>query len=70
MAEEFLDGETDVAGDLPEQSRRDVAPRVEGNGRAPTVGMPVLPMGAALPDLFEAETHQQPFDLAGLEDGE
>ncbi len=39
---QLVDREADVAGDLSEQGRRDVAASVEGNGRHAAVGMAEL----------------------------
>ncbi len=65
---QLVDRETDVAGDLPQQGRRDVAASVERNGGHAAVGMAELLVGAALADLGEAETLEQRDDLAGPQD--
>jgi hypothetical protein len=60
----------DVPADLAEQSGRNVAARVHGHGRHPTVGVPKLLVGAALPDLDEPESLKAGDDLPWLEDGD
>ena len=65
---QFLNGEANVAGDLTKESRGDVAPCVNRNGRDATISMPELFVGAALPDLPKAEVLQDGHHLARLED--
>ena len=53
---------------LAQERWRDVAASVEWHGCAAAIGMPVLPMGAALPDKLEAVALQQTLDLPWLQD--
>ncbi len=68
-SDEFLDRETDVAGDLPQQGWGDVAAGVQRDRSAAPVRVPKLRVRAALPDLHEAAALQQSQHLARLQDG-
>jgi transposase-like protein len=52
--QQLLDREPDVAGNLAKQGRRDVATRVERNGRSSSIRMPVLAMRSPLTNFLEA----------------
>jgi hypothetical protein len=69
-SEEFVDGEADVAGDLPEQRRRYVSTGVKRHCCTPAVSMSELLVGAALTGLDEAAPFEQRDDLARLQDGD
>ena len=60
VAEKILDGQPDVAGDLAQQRRRNVAPLVHGNGGSPTVGMAILDVRTALAHRLKTQLLQQP----------
>jgi hypothetical protein len=49
MFEQFLQRQTNVRSNLPEQGRRDVSAAVKGHRGAPTVRMAILAMRATLP---------------------
>jgi hypothetical protein len=66
--EQFVDREADVAGDLPQQRRGDVAPGMEGNGRHTAVRVAELLVRAPLPDFGEAMSLEQRDDLPRLQD--
>lgn len=55
MAHEILNVHSYVFRDLPEEKRRDVPPGVKGNCRAASIGVPILPVRTALPNLNESE---------------
>ena len=63
-----FDGQADVAGNLAQQDRRDVAPLVEGNRRATSIRVAELLVRPSLPDFDEAESAKRRDDLAGLQD--
>ncbi len=67
--EKLLGRQADVARDLPKKERRDGPPPVERDRRLSAVGVPILPMGAALPDEDETEALEEPFDLPRLQHG-
>ena len=56
--EEFLHGQPDVSGDLPEQGGRDVPAGMRGHRSAAAVGMSVLTVRAPLSNELEAEARQ------------
>jgi hypothetical protein len=55
--DEFLRRYSNVAGNLSQQDRRDVAPFVERHGAPAAVRMTELLVSAALPDLDEAKRY-------------
>ena len=65
---QFLNGEPNVARDLPQQRLRNVATRMKRYGGAAAIWMTILPVGTALPREGEAVPFQQALDLAGLQD--
>lgn len=67
--EKLLGRQADVARDLPKKERRDVPPAVKRDRRLSAVGVPILPMGAALPDEDESEALEKPLDLPRLRHG-
>lgn len=69
VADQFFNGQSDVAGDLAEQRRGDVAALVEGNRGAAAIGVPVLNMRTALADDDKTEAFQEPANLGGFENG-
>jgi hypothetical protein len=64
---ELFDSEADVRRDLANQDRRDVAPGMKGHRRAVPARLPVLSMGAALPDFDEAAGEEKGCNLARLQ---
>jgi len=62
------DGETDVARDLAQQDRRDVAARVMRHGSRTTVGVSLLLVRAPLTNGNEAERKEDLLDLTRFED--
>jgi len=58
VGKQFFDGQADVAGNLPQQRRGDVAALVHRNSRAPAIGMAVLRVGTALAHERKAEAVQ------------
>jgi hypothetical protein len=55
LGDELADVHSDVAGDCPEQSRRDVTTLVKRNGRRPPVRVSVLAVRTTLTDLNESQ---------------
>ena len=55
MPEKLLRSGSDVLDDLAEQEGGYVASAMYGHGRAPTVRMSELRVGASLPDFFESQ---------------
>ena len=68
MLEELFRCEPNVAADLPEKRRGNVAPGVDGNGGRAAVGMAELLVGASLAALREAQPLQDLNDFSGFED--
>jgi hypothetical protein len=66
--EKLLQREADVARDLPQKRRRDVAPCMKWDRRSATIGVTVLPVRSALSNLSESELHEDRGDLARLQD--
>jgi len=64
---QLLNGEADVASDLPKQGGRDVTARVKGHRRTPAVSVPVLPMRSTLPNLLKPEALQENHYFTGLQ---
>ena len=64
----FLHRESDILGDPAQQGGRDVASLVERDCRAPAIFMAELFMRAALADLDETESIEDPNDFLRLED--
>jgi hypothetical protein len=67
-AKQFLDGLADVARDLPQECRGDVASSVERHRCSPPVGVSILTMRSTLTYLHESEPFKERHDLAWLED--
>jgi hypothetical protein len=67
MLQEFVDAQVDIPCDLTKQRRGDVAAGMERNGRAATVTMAVLAVGAALAYEQEIEILKDAADFFGLE---
>ena len=65
--EQLFDREPDVAGNLAEERGRNIAPRVEWNGRPAAVGVPILAMRPTLPDLLKPVLDQERSHLARLQ---
>lgn len=68
-SEKLLGRQADVARDLSKKERRDVPSAMERNRRLPSVGVPILPVGAALPDEDESQALEEPSDLPWLQHG-
>ena len=66
--EKFLNGEADVAGNLAQESRRDISARMNRHGGYATIRVPELLVRAALAKLAKTEALQQCHHLARLED--
>jgi hypothetical protein len=67
--EKFLDRQSDVADNLPQQRRCKVTAFVHRNGSAASVGMAILDVRTALAHGVETQPFEQPADLGGFEDG-
>ena len=70
VAEQFIYGETNIAGDLAKQRRRDVATTMERDCCSTTVWVTVLPVSAPLPNFYKPKAFQQRSDLAGPQYGD
>jgi hypothetical protein len=68
-AEEFLHSETNVLRNLSQQRGGDVTTGMKQNGRAPAVGVSILPMRASPPDLDKTAGFEQGRNLPRLVDG-
>ena len=68
MAKKLVDGETDVLRNLPQESGRDIPALVKGHSRTSATGTSKLLVGATLPYLHEAKSHQNCNDLCRFED--
>ena len=66
MAEKLVRRQPHIFDDLTQEDRRDVAATMDRNRCATTIGMCELLMGAALPDLSEAQSHKDRDDFARL----
>src|SRR5205823_5439463 len=62
-------GQPDIAGDLPQQRRRDVAAFVHWNGGAASVGMAILDVRTALAHIVETQPFEQATNFDGFKDG-
>jgi hypothetical protein len=67
--DELFCRQPDVFRDLAEQCRRDLAPGVEGNRRAPTVRVTKLLVRASLPQFLEARLSRRATTSRGLRVG-
>jgi hypothetical protein len=67
VSEQLVHGQADVARDLPQQRRRNIATRMKRYGGA-AIRMTILTVGTALSGEGEAAPLQQSRDLAGLQD--
>ena len=59
FAHEFLARETNVFDNLPQQKRRDITASVKRNGRASSIRMTILFMGAALTNFDKSHLFQE-----------
>ncbi len=66
---QFLNCQTDVAGDLSEKRRCNVASFVQRNGRSASISMAVLNVRAALANGGKAETFKNAADLSRFKNG-
>jgi hypothetical protein len=66
-SEQFPHVHPDVPRDLAQEAGRDIASRVERDGRRATVWVPVLLVRAALAHFHEADPFEQSDDLARSE---
>ena len=55
--QQFIDVEADIAGNLSQRRRGDVAPGMKGDRRATSIGMSEPLVGATVADLNEAAPH-------------
>jgi hypothetical protein len=69
VLEQLVDREPDISCNLPEQERRDVASRMEGNRSAPAVRVAKLFVRTPLSNFNKAEIMEDCDDLARLENG-
>ena len=67
MTQKLFEREADVLDDLSEQHRGNVSAGMIRNGRAASVGVPILQMRTSLPGENEAKRLQDATDLAWLE---
>ena len=68
LGDELADVHSDVAGDCPEESRRDVTTLVKRNGRHPPIRVAVLAVRTTLTDLNESEFGKYGGDFTRLQD--
>ena len=69
MAQKIFERKADVLDDLAKEHGGNISARMIRNGRAASVGVPILHMRTALPSENEAEGLQDAADLARLENG-
>jgi hypothetical protein len=67
FAHEFLARETNVFDNLPQQKRRDITASVKRNGRASSIRVTILFMGAALTNFDKSHLFQNVSNLARLQ---
>jgi len=67
FAQEFLARETNIFDNLPQQKRRDITASVKRNGRASSIRVTILFMGAALTNFDKSHLFQNMGDLARLQ---
>ncbi len=68
--EKLLGSKTHVFRDLPQERWGDVLPRMKRNSRSSAVGMPVLLVRTALPNLQKAQAFKKGNNFPRLERGQ
>jgi hypothetical protein len=68
--QELFNRDANILADLAKKHRRDVSSRMEGDSRGPSVRVPKLLVGSALPYLLEPEGLELADNFSWLEDGD